>query len=102
MICEKSTIKLRVWLEAIHSILNFKVQETSFYESWYIYKILKWTEKATGRRNPEKGRNCWGFFTVILQIKVNETKRKESERQTYGFTVILIYLCIQGYPFILF
>ena len=37
MICEKSTIKLGVWLESIHSILNFKVQETSFYESWYIY-----------------------------------------------------------------
>ena len=28
---------------------------------------------------PEEVRNCVSFFTFILQIKVNETNRKESQ-----------------------
>ena len=40
------------------------------------------------------------FFLFILQIKVNETNRKESQGRAYGFIDILIYLCIQGFAFI--
>ena len=35
------------------------------------------------------------FFLFILQIKVNETNRKESQVRAYGFIDILIYLCIK-------